>query len=58
MTGCGKEYEPGLYKKVAQPLHSDKIKTHAERATYIARKLAFVTGLLGLSSLNRDIDLH
>lgn len=38
-------------------LHEEKIRTQNERADYVTRKLAFVTVLFGLSSVNLGIDI-
>ena len=48
-----------LHKEFLQSLHNEKIKTQSERATYVNSKLAFVTGLFGLGSLNiGTMELH
>jgi hypothetical protein len=38
-------------------LHEEKIRTQTERADYITKKLAFVTVLFGLSSVNLGITI-
>lgn len=38
-------------------LHEEKIRTQTERADYVTRKLAFVTVLFGLSSVNIGIPI-
>jgi hypothetical protein len=38
-------------------LHEEKIRTQTERADYITRKLAFVTVLFGLSSMNLGVSI-
>ncbi len=38
-------------------LHEEKIRTQDERADYITRKLAFITVLFGLSSMNLGIPI-
>ena len=38
-------------------LHEEKIRTQTERADYMTRKLAFITVLFGLSSMNLGIPI-
>jgi 4-hydroxybenzoate polyprenyltransferase len=39
-------------KEFLRALHEEKIRTQTERADYITKKLAFITVLFGLSSVN------
>lgn len=38
-------------------LHEEKMRTQAERANYVTRKLAFITAIFGLSSINIGIKI-
>ena len=42
-----------LDKEFLKHLHEEKLKTQAERAKYIFSKIAFITGLFGLGSLEK-----
>ncbi|MCJ7445443.1 MAG: hypothetical protein MUO26_13115 [Methanotrichaceae archaeon] len=38
-------------------LHEEKIRTQSERADYVTRKLAFITVIFGISSVNLGIEI-
>jgi hypothetical protein len=46
-----KEFQQDLQLEFLRALHDEKIKTQAERATYITSKFAFITGLFGIGAL-------
>ena len=44
-------YQKTLHLEFLKALHDEKIKTQAERATYVTSKFAFITGLFGIGAL-------
>lgn len=53
MTEDKKALQQELNREFHKHLHTEKLKTQAERAKYIFTKIAFITGLFGLGSLTK-----
>jgi hypothetical protein len=44
-------------REFRRALHEEKIRTQNERAEYVTRKLAFITVIFGISSVNLGIEI-